>query len=378
MKLGIDNIDKYLSVFAHKKVGLITNPTGVNSNLVSTIDVLKTKVDLRCLFAPEHGVRGEFQAGVQFTSYTDPDSGVIVHSLYTKDKKPTKEMLDDVDIVCIDIQDVGSRFYTYIYTMAYSMMACQEFNKQFVVFDRPNPLGGEDCEGNILDLNYRSFIGYYPIIQRHGMTIGELAKMFNERFAIGVNLVIIPMEGYKRQTSYHETKLSWITPSPNIPTIESSYAYNGTCIFEGTNLSEGRGTTKPFEYVGAPYIKQKELAQTLNDLALPGVTFGPVTFTPMFSKHSGLLCKGVQLHITNYNDFKPVRTGWAMLYTISKLYPNEFAVLPPYKQGGNRMLELNMGLSYEKIKDLSLEEWFKIIAKDEKIFALERKQYLLY
>ncbi len=378
MKLGIDNIDNYLNIFGTKKVGLITNPTGVNSKLTSTIDILKQKVNLVCLFAPEHGVRGEFQAGVQFESYIDSITGVPVYSLYTKDKKPTKEMLETVDIVAIDIQDVGSRFYTYIYTMAYSMMACQEMNKEFVVFDRPNPINGKTCEGNILDLTYRSFIGYYPIIQRHGMTIGELAKMFNEKFAIGVKLNVIPMEGWLRTMDYYKTGLAWLIPSPNIPTVDTAYLYNGTCIFEGTNVSEGRGTTKPFEYIGTPYIDGKELSSALNDLNLPGVVFSPVTFTPMFSKHSGVLCKGVQLHITNYKLFKPVKTGWSMLYMIAKMYPEQFAILPPYRLGGNRMLELNMGLSYDIIKNMALEERFNLLDKETNIFKKQRKEYLLY
>lgn len=378
MKLGIDNIDRYLTLFANKRVGLITNPTGTNSQMTTTIDVLKEKVNLVCLFSPEHGVRGEFQAGIHFDSYIDQDSGIIAHSLYTKDKRPTKEMLDAIDIICIDIQDVGSRFYTFIYTMAYSMMACSEAKKEFVVFDRPNPVGGEVCEGNILDLEYRSFIGYYPIVQRHGMTIGELAKMFNEHFGIGCHLTIIPMEGWKRSMDFHDTRLPWLCPSPNVPTLETCYLYNGTCIFEGTNVSEGRGTTKPFEYIGAPYINPRELTTALNELHLPGVLFTPITFTPTFSKHNGFLCKGVHVHITDKNTFEAVKTGWSMLAIIRRLYPNAFEVLPPYKAGGNRMLELNTGCDYILKETYSLEEQWNIIARDSKKFAEERKQYLLY
>lgn len=378
MKLGIDNIDQYLSVFQNKRVGLITNPTGTNSKLVSTIDILKEKVNLVCLFSPEHGVRGEFQAGVHFDSYIDEESGIIAHSLYTKDKRPTKEMLDTLDVVCIDIQDVGSRFYTFVYTMAYSMMACAEAKKQFVVFDRPNPIRGDQCEGNILNLEYRSFIGYYPILQRHGMTIGELAKMFNEEFGINCHLTIIPMEGWQRNMDFKATGLPWLCPSPNIPTLDSAYVYNATCVFEGTNISEGRGTTKPFEYIGAPYINQKHLSKALNNAHLPGVIFGPITFTPMFSKHMGFLCKGVQIHITDYETFRPVRTGWTMLSVIRELYPNQFEINPPYKQGGNRMLELNLGAGDEALMKLSLEERLEILEKDTKAFELTRTPYLIY
>ena len=182
MKIGIDCIDSYLDLFKDKRVGLITNPTGIDSNFRSTIDVLKEKVNLVALFSPEHGVRGNLQAGDRLDTYVDEETGCTVYSLYGDTKKPTKEMLDGIDVLCIDIQDGGSRFYTFIYTMAYSMLACKEFNKTFVVFDRPNPANAMDYEGNILDLEYRSFVGYYPIVQRHGMTIGELAEMFNNEF----------------------------------------------------------------------------------------------------------------------------------------------------------------------------------------------------
>ena len=231
VKLGIDNIDKELKYFEGKRVGLITNPTGINSNFVSTIDILKEKLNLVCLFFHENGERGNLQAGVRFDTYIDEESNTPVYSLYTKDKKPTKEMLDTIDVLCIDIQDVGSRFYTYIYTMAYSMMACKEHDKEFVVFDRPNPVNGSDYEGNILDLNYRSFVGYYPILQRHGMTIGELAMLFNEEYGIGCKLKVIKMEGWNREHYWNETGLNWVVPSPNIPTVESTVLYNATCIF---------------------------------------------------------------------------------------------------------------------------------------------------
>lgn len=378
MKLGIDNIDHYASLFAGKRVGLITNPTGMNSKKRATISVLKEKVNLVCLFAPEHGVRGNFQAGVRFESYIDEQTGVIVHSLYTKEKKPTPEMLETIDILCIDIQDVGSRFYTYVYTMAYAMMACREHNKHFVVFDRPNPVNGIDFEGNILDTEYRSFIGYYPIIQRHGLTIGELAKLFNEEHGIGCHLDVIPMEGWDRSCYYDELDLLWVLPSPNIPTIASTVVYNGTCIFEGTNISEGRGTTTPFEIVGAPFINGLQLAQTLNTLPLEGVFFREVYFTPTFSKHAKEACQGVYVHVTNRKLFKPVKTGWAMLDVIRSLYPNDFKVLPPYTQGGKHMLELNTGCGYITAQKYTINEQFAILEKETAEFAEIRNKYLLY
>ena len=378
MKLGIDCIDQHLDFFKGKRVGLITNPTGVDSSFRSSIDVLKEKVNLVCLFSPEHGVRGHMQAGVRFDSYIDEETGIIVYSLYTKDKRPTKEMLDTIDVLCIDIQDGGSRFYTYIYTMAYAMMACKEHNKEFVVFDRPNPINGVDVEGNILDINYRSFVGYYPIVQRHGMTIAELAKMFNEEFGIGCKLHLIKMEGYDRKKYYDETGLLWIMPSPNFPSVNTAIVYNATCIFEGTNVSEGRGTTAPFEFVGAPYIDPKSLADKLNSLCLPSVYFRRQYFTPTFSKHEKVVCGGVQVHVLDRDGFLPVHTGWAMLKVIRDMYPNDFKILPPYKEGNHCMLQFNTGCQYIMDDLYPLEKQFEILDEDTEKFKITRKKYLLY
>lgn len=378
IKLGIDNIDKYLDFFKGKRVGLITNPTGLNSEHVSTIDVLKEKVNLVALFSPEHGVRGHMQAGVRFDTYIDEETGITVYSLYTKDKRPTKEMLDQIDVLCIDIQDAGSRFYTYIYTMAYSMMACSEHDKEFVVFDRPNPVNASDYEGNILDINYRSFVGYYPILQRHGLTMAELAKMFNEEFGINCKLTNILMEDYDREKYYDETGLLWVLPSPNFPTIDTAVVYNATCIFEGTNISEGRGTTKPFEYVGAPFIDGKALEEKMNSLNLPGVFFRRQYFTPTFSKFQGEMCYGVQVHITDRKVFKAVKTGWALLDVIRHMYPNDFKVLAPYKEGANCMLQFNTGCNYIKEDKYTLEEQFAILERETKEFESLRNKYILY
>lgn len=378
IKLGIDNIDSEADYFRNKRVGLITNPTGLDSRHRSTIDVLQEKTNLTCLFAPEHGVRGHLQAGVRFESEVDAESGIMTYSLYTKDKKPTKAMMDLLDVLCIDIQDAGSRFYTYIYTMAHAMMACKEYDKEFVVFDRPNPVNGTDYEGNILDLNYRSFVGYYPILQRHGLTIGELALLFNVEYGIGCKLHIVKMTGWKRDAYYDETGLLWVIPSPNLPTIEACVLYNATCIFEGTNISEGRGTTLPFELVGAPFINGLELENKLNALKLPGVYFRRHYFTPTFSKHADVLCSGVQVHVLSRKLFKPVMTGWAMLDVIRHLYPGDFKILPPYKKGGNCMLQYNTGCNYITEDKYPLSEQFAILERDRKEFAKIREKYLLY
>ncbi len=378
MKLGIDLIDKHLDFFKGKRVGLITNPTGINSKYESTIDVLNEKVNLVALFSPEHGVRGSLQAGVKLDTYVDDKTGVTVYSLYGKDRKPSKEMLDNVDVICIDIQDAGSRFYTYIYTMAYAMIAASEEGKEFVVFDRPNPVNGKDFEGNILDLNYRSFIGYYPIIQRHGLTMGELAHLFNEEYKIGCNLKVIEMEGWQRTMYYEDTNLLWVMPSPNFPTPTTAVLYNATCIFEGTNISEGRGTTIPFQLVGAPFVDSYEFSDKLNELNLPGVYFRPQFFTPTFSKHKDEVCGGVEVHVLDRDKFLPVKTGWSMLEVIRTMYPNDFQVRAPYVEGKPCMLEFNTGTNYIKDQLYNLEEQYEILKRDTKAFSNIRKKYMIY
>lgn len=376
IKVGIENINEYLHLFENKKVGLITNPTGVDHNLKTTIDILNEKTNLIALFSPEHGIRGDLQAGVQLNDYTDPETGCIVYSLYGKNKRPTRDMLKDIDVLCFDIQDVGARFYTFIYTMAYAMMACAEYGKQFIVFDRPNPVGDE-VEGNILDTNFRSFIGYYPLVQRYGLTIGELATLFNNEYEINCDLQIVKMNGYKRNMKYQDTKFPWVLPSPNIPTVEATFSYLATCIFEGTNISEGRGTTRPFSVIGSPWLDHKSLVMELDKHNLEGVMFRPLFFTPTFSKHANKLCNGIELIITDYDKFKPVITGYTLLYLIKEMHP-EFAFNPPYKIGLHPMIDLNTGGDFVRLEKRTLEEIKIMIYKDSKEFRLMKERYHLY
>lgn len=373
---GIDLINENLDLFKNKRVGLITNPTGINAGFLSTIDILYEKVNLTALFAPEHGIRGERQAGAAVSSYVDKKTGLTVYSLYGETAKPTANMLRNVDVLCIDLQDVGARFYTYIYTMAYAMEACAELGKDFVVFDRPNPLGGSQVEGNILNLDYRSFIGYYPIVQRHGMTIGELAGLFNKEYGINCRLTVIEMQNWQRDVYFDDTGLPWVIPSPNMPTLETAIVYPGTCVFEGTNISEGRGTTLPFELIGAPYIDADEYAQALNSLNMPGVHFRPAYFTPTFSKHTNKLCAGVQLHVTNRQVFSPVKVGWTMLDVARKLYPDDFIINDG--KSTKCMLNLLTGNRYITDNIFSLDEQYTIIEEDTREFMSIREQYLLY
>jgi len=376
VKLGIDMIDDNLDIFEGKKVGLITNPTGINSDFQSTIDILNEKVNLVSLFSPEHGIRGNLQAGSSLSTYIDEKTGLTVYSLYGSTKKPTKAMMDTIDILAIDLQDAGARFYTYIYTMAYAMEACAENGKEFVVFDRPNPAGGSAVEGNILDLDYRSFVGNYPIVQRHGMTIGELAQLFNDEYEINSNLTVIKMDKWERNMYFDETNLPWVIPSPNFPSTETALVYPGTCIFEGTNLSEGRGTTIPFQVVGAPYIDAEVYANALNALSLDGVTFRPTYFTPTFSKHANKLVGGVQVHVTDRETFQSVKVGWTMLDVVRNLYPNDFVILSAYSD--KCMLNLLTGTSYIKDDTYTLAEQYSILEQDTETFKLTRAKYLLY
>lgn len=371
-KLGIDCIDDYASLFTGKKVGLITNQSGVNSAYTSSIDVLASKVNLTALFAPEHGIRGNSAEGASVSTVTDEVTVLPIYSLYGSTQKPTEAMLANVDVLCFDIQDCGARFYTFIYTMAYAMQACAQYGKTFVVFDRPNPISGSIVEGNILDMAYSSFIGLYPLVQRHGMTVGELATMFNTEYDINCDLKVIKMENYDRSAYLDEINgMPWVNPSPNMPTVDCATVYPGTCVFEGTNLSVGRGTTKPFQWVGAPYINAITWAKEMNALGLPGCVFRPVWFTPTSSTNSGSLCAGVEVHVTNRETFEAVLTGWAMLSVVRKLYPDDVTL-------NKSTIQVNTGCAYIYANTYTIDQLATIIASDTAKFRLTRAKYLLY
>jgi beta-N-acetylhexosaminidase len=323
LRLGVEVLlDEQMDLLDGKRVGLITNPTGVDQELNHIVDVLHNdpEVELTALYGPEHGVRGDAQAGEYVEYYIDEITGLPVYSLYGETRKPTPEMLEDVDILLFDIQDVGARFYTYIYTMAYAMEAAQENELEFVVLDRPNPISGYDVEGPVLDPEYASFVGNYPIPLRHAMTVGELALFFNEEFDINADMTVVEMTGWERGMYYDDTDLEFVMPSPNMPTLDTALVYPGAALIEGTNMSEGRGTTKPFELLGAPFVNGTEFAAAMNDLELPGVIFRAASFTPMFSKHSGDLSHGVQIHVTDKEVYNPVETGLHTVKMLNDMY----------------------------------------------------------
>lgn len=327
MKLGLDVfLEGEYKKHIGERLGLVTNMTGVNSQLVPSIDLLfnHEKINLTALYAPEHGIRGDAREGEQVESTVDPVTGLPVYSLYGETRRPSKEMLEDVDTIIFDLQDIGTRYYTYIYTMAYVMEACKEYGKKFVVLDRPNPISGDVVEGNLVKEDVRSFVGLLPIPNRHGMTVGELALLFKNEFDYDCDLTVVPMKGWRRSAYFDETKLIWVPPSPNTTTIDMTLLYPGTCLIEGTNLSEGRGTTKPFEYIGAPFIDGAELARAFNERKLPGVLARQTSFVPSYQKFTGEVCSGVQLHVVDRTSFEAFHTGVVLIEIIAAMYPKDF------------------------------------------------------
>jgi uncharacterized protein YbbC (DUF1343 family) len=373
--------EKHLDLIRGKRVGLITNPTGVDRNLDSIIGLFRAQPDVKlvALYGPEHGVRGNAQAGQFVPFYFDEDYQLPVFSLYGQTekppadmltnideymrtfdtqhtgKKPESGMLQSVDVMVFDLQDAGARVYTYIATMAYAMQACADAGIPFIVLDRPNPVNGVAMEGPILEYpKHSSFIGLYPIPLRHGMTMGELARLFNEKFLPKkAKLTVVPMENWTRGEWFDETSLPWVMPSPNLPTLDSATVYPGQVMLEGTDLSEGRGTTRPFEIFGAPWIDGFTLAKALNALKLPGVKFREIWFTPTFSKFSGQLCGGCQLHVTDRNAFRSVATTLNILAVVKQFYGDKLEFHAAYfdkVMGTSGVREaLERGVPVEKI-----------------------------
>lgn len=332
VKLGNDVLmEKHLDLLKDKHVGLVVNHTAKLSSGEFLVDALmQNGINVVALFGPEHGVRGEASAGEKVSDSKDQKTGIPIFSLYRKNRKPTQDMLKNIDVLVYDIQDVGARFYTYISTMGLCMEAAAERKIPFIVLDRPNPLGGLKIDGPIMEDSLKSFVGMYPIPVVYGLTCGELAMMINDEGWLAdkakCKLTIIKMEGWKRSMLWTETGLNWIAPSPNIPTVETAFTYPATCFVEATNISEGRGTGKPFQYIGAPFINGGQLATSLNKTLMPGVEFSPVSFTPTSSKFKGEQCSGVFVRVTNARTFEPFNTGLAIIRQMLALSPTELTV----------------------------------------------------
>ncbi len=334
--LGIERLFREQSdLVRSERVGLVCNQASVDHDFRHVADLLRShrEINLTTLFGPQHGIRGDVQDNMVETPHVfDDETGLPVYSLYSETREPTERMLEDVDVLVFDMQDVGCRIYTFIYTLANCMRAAKKFGKRVIVCDRPNPVNGVDVAGTVLEPEYASFVGQFPIATRHGMTVCELAKMFRDHFGLDCELELLTMEGWGRELWFDETDAPWVMPSPNIPTLCSATVFPGTVHIEGTQMSEGRGTTRPFELLGAPYIKAATYAKQLESYGFSGVTFRPAYFLPTFQKHAGSVCGGVQIHVTDRSKFEPVIVGVALVKTCYDSYREEFRWKePPYE-----------------------------------------------
>lgn len=387
-QVGLDILFKErISLIAGRRVGLITNQTGIDKKFQSSATLFAghPEVRLSALFSPEHGLRGSAPHGVRIPSTINAPFQIPVHSLYGKTRAPTAEMLASVDVLVFDIQDVGSRFFTYTSTLRNALQAAMTNDVDFMALDRPNPIRGDCVEGNLLQPAFQSFVGAARLPIRHGMTVGELARLFRAELEItaqpqqcSAQLEVVPMQGWRRAMWYDGTGLPWVPPSPNMPTADTAALYPGTCLVEGTNLSEGRGTTMPFEWIGAPWIDSDRWAETLNSLELSGAQFRPINFTPTFSKFAGQQCHGVQVHVTNRDKLRPVEVGIHLLATARRGYPDRFAFL---QNEGRYFIDLLAGTDELRLRLIDGEPPGEIIhawEKDAAAFRERRQPYLLY
>ena len=388
VKTGLDCIEnKWPMELNGRSTGLLVHAASVNRKLKHAVDVIagRRDVHLRALFGPQHGIRGETQDNmVEWEGSMDVKAGLPVYSLYGHSREPDRNMLENVDVLVIDVQDIGSRYYTFIWTMDLCMRACLLMDKSIVVLDRPNPVNGVSVEGPVLDPAFASFVGGHPLPVRHGMTIGEIGKYLWKEFYPALDFHVVPIEGWNRKTWFEKTGLPWVLPSPNMPSLETATVYPGMCLLEGTNLSEGRGTTRPFEIFGAPFIEPESLVKELNRYRLPGIFFRPMYFRPAFQKYADELCGGAQLHVTKREKFRPFKTGVAVLKAVHDLYPEQFAWKePPYEyeevklpidilSGTDRLRkDIERG---EKLNEM--EAWWTEQCREFDITI--RKRYLIY
>jgi uncharacterized protein YbbC (DUF1343 family) len=387
IKLGLEKaLAEQKNLLKGLRIGLICNQASVDHRFRHAADLFfeHSDLDLVALFGPQHGIRGDVQDNMIETAHSiDNLTGLPIYSLYSETREPTSEMISGLDALVFDLQDVGCRVYTFIYTMANAMKACARYDKKMFVLDRPNPIGGVAIEGNLLEKGHESFVGMYPIPMRHGLTVGELAKFFNREFGIGCELEVVTMENWAREDYFDETDAPWVMPSPNMPTVDTTVVFPATVYFEGTQVSEGRGTTRPFEIIGAPYISSNEYSEALNSLELSGVTFRAVEFLPTFQKHAQTLCGGVFVHVTDREAFEPVITGVAMIKTVFDLYPKDFKWKnPPYEYVFDRNpFDVIAGTS--KLREafeqgIELREIKKSWESDVEEFRQKSREYFLY
>ena len=393
--IGIDRIEEapYRSLLKDQRIGLVTNASGLSPRYGwrGTVEVMAPRYTVTALFAPEHGVRGVLGPGEKVSHGVDALSGIPTYSLFedmvfagadeaSTDKAymPAPESLREIDLLFFDMQDVGSRYFTYASTLFYTMRAAAAAGIPLVVADRPNPLGGEVVEGCRQDESCRSFIGLARVPIRHGLTLGELARYYNGAYGLGCDLTVIPMEGWERSMLWEDCGLPFVRPSPNLPTPQSILVYNGTCMLAGTNATEGRGTTTPFTTVGAPYVNPLELADALDALHLDGLRFSPTHFIPAFSKHQGTVCGGVDIHVIDSRALRAVSLGLHLVRTLQALYPRDFAFRAPATPDGRWHIDLSTGNDTLRTTQRSAAEIYAAWQTDAESFQEETLLYRLY
>lgn len=374
---GVDRVADFYHLLTGR-VALLTSPSGRTASNISTIDALKSCCDLRLLLAPEHGVRGDKAAGALVSDEIDPESGLPVRSLYTKEsKRLSPETLALFDTLVYDIADVGCRYYTFLSTLRYCIEDCASAGKRLVVLDRPNPLG-DWVEGGLLQEDCGSFVGGYPLPVCYGLTCGELALMMNGEQKTGCDLHVVPCSGLTRTMNFRHWDRYWVMPSLGIPRYETALLYPGTCLIEGTNCSEGRGTADPFAIIGAPFVRAEEFARAFNDLGCPGVVATPVYFTPTASKHQGCLCGGIHIHIVDEYLLRPVELGVKLLDLLRRMYPDDFQFLAPYREGGKPFISLLSGHRDFEDPAWDPEAILKRYARESEQFRWRKAPYELY
>jgi len=387
LQIGLERLlDSEHTFLAGKRLGLLSNQASTDSRLRHGRLLLQEKFgsQLTCLFSPQHGFFSEKQDNMVESSHQiDQRTGLPIFSLYGESRQPSEEMFERLDVLLIDIVDVGTRVYTFLYTMAYCLEAAARYGKKVIVLDRPNPVGGLEVEGNILRPECSSFVGLYPLPMRHGLTFGELALYINSEFAIGADLEIVPMQGWQRRMLFRDTGFPWVFPSPNMPTPDTAMVYPGQVLWEGTNISEGRGTTLPFELVGAPFWQCEDILERLAATPMPGCSFRPLVFEPTSGKWAQTACAGFQLHVTDAAVFKPYRTSLALLQAVIQLYPEEFQYKePPYEYEHER-LPMDLILGDATVRNM-IEDGVPIVQIEEgwqqelEEFNQLRRIYFLY
>ena len=386
LTLGVEKLLEAPDLLKGSRIGLICNQASVDHRYRHVADLFHEHPDIQlsALFGPQHGIRGDVQDNMIETEHSiDRKTGLPIYSLYSETRVPTEAMLRDVDVLVFDMQDVGCRIYTFVYTMANCMIAARKYGKRVIVCDRPNPISGNKVEGNVLEPEFASFVGQYSIPTRHGMTPAELARLFNKQFNINCDLEIASMDGWERSLWLDNTDTPWVLPSPNMPTVDSATVFPGTVHFEGTQVSEGRGTTKPFELIGAPYIDPDNYADALNSIRLKGVYFRSCMFQPTFQKHGGVTCGGAQIHVLDREAFEPVKTGVAMVKMAFDLYRDHFRWKePPYEYVFDKN-PFDVISGTDKIRkafenDMELDDIVASWQPQLKEFLELREQYLLY